>query len=275
MKKMFDNNHMESMKEVLDRTCDKHDIRLVAYSLPDRVIGPFCEECTREDIQKDTERLVNESLGRSLDYSTYDVLFRDSMLSSELEGATFANFKTETQQEHDLKKFAYSQAKKYIDGMVGNTILTGAPGVGKSHLCMAMARYMNEDFKKSGNPKSILFISLADLITKIQSGWQYRESNFTEQDAVELLTRVDYLIIDDLGTETSMSGKDSEANGWTQRFLFKIFNTRSTTIVNTNHTGEELRAMYNDKLVDRILKKSTGNTYKITGIKSKRRLIDF
>ncbi len=39
-----------------------------------------------------------------------------------------------------------------------------------------------------------------------QSGWQYEQSDFTEYDALKLLTGVD-LFIDDLGTESVMNDR--------------------------------------------------------------------
>lgn len=87
---------------------------------------------------------------------------------------------------------------------------------------------------------------------------------------MKLLTEVDYLFIDDLGTESIMNSQKNEANNWVQTFLFKIFDKRDTTIINTNHNGKELARIYNDKLVSRIGKRSEGNVFIITGIKDKR-----
>lgn len=87
---------------------------------------------------------------------------------------------------------------------------------------------------------------------------------------MKLLTEVDYLFIDDLGTESVMNNQKNEANNWVQAFLFKIFDKRDTTIINTNHNGKELARIYNDKLVSRIGKQSEGNVFIITDIKDKR-----
>ena len=116
----------------------------------------------------------------------------------------------------------------------------------------------------------MLFVSISEIVTRIQSGWQYKNSDFTEHDAVKLLTEVDFLFIDDLGTESTMNSQKIEANNWIQTFLFKIFDKRETTIINTNHNGKELARIYNKKLVSRIGKRSEGNIFKMTGIKDKR-----
>ena len=154
--------------------------------------------------------------------------------------------------------------------MRGNTIITGPPGVGKSHLCYSLARAINEGYNSKEDAKRVLFVSIAEIVTRIQSGWQYKHSDFTEQDALKLLTSVDYLFIDDLGTESAMTSQKREANNWVQTFLFKIFDKRETTIINTNHTGKELAQIYNPKLVSRIGKRSEGNVFTMAGITDKR-----
>ena len=188
------------------------------------------------------------------------MLARESTVPNELGKATFSTFKTTTKEEHEAKEFAIKQANQYLNGMTRNTLIMGKPGTGKSHLCYSMA----------SEPKSVLFVSIAEIITRIQSGWQYKQSDFTEYDALKLLTEVDYLFIDDLGTESIMNSRKDEANNWIQTFLFKVFDKRETTIINTNHNGKELARIYNDKLISRIGKQSEGNVFTMTDITDKR-----
>ena len=225
--------------KVTDELCPTHQINLVQFKKPDGYTSPYCMECTRENIKQTELEGIEKALGHDLDSSTYDVLARE-------------------------------QAKEYLNGMTGNTLIMGNPGTGKSHLCYSMAKAINEGYKSRNEPKSVLFVSITEIITRIQSGWQYRQSDFTEYDALKLLTEVDYLFIDDLGTESVMNSQKNEANNWVQAFLFKIFDKRDTTIINTNHNGKELARIYNDKLVSRIGKQSEGNVFIITDIKDKR-----
>ena len=256
--------------KVTDKFCPTHQINLVQFKKPDGYTSPYCMECTREDIKKTEIKGIEKALGHNLDYSTYDVLARESTVSNELREASFSTFKAETKEEHEAKEFAINQAKQYLDGMKGNTLFMGDSGTGKSHLTYSMARDLNEGYKAKGEPKSVLFVSISEIVTRIQSGWQYKNSDFTEHDAVKLLTEVDFLFIDDLGTESTMNSQKIEANNWIQTFLFKVFDKRETTIINTNHNGQELARIYNKKLVSRIGKQSEGNVFKMTGIKDKR-----
>ena len=257
--------------KVLDEVCPLHQENLLQFKKPQgHYTDSYCPKCEQEKIKQQEMNGVEKSMGRNADYSTYGVFERESTISNELKNASFSTFKTETSREQEAKDFAFKQVKLYLDGMKGNTLFMGDSGTGKSHLTYSMARALNEGYKAKGEPKSVLFVSISEIVTRIQSGWQYKNSDFTEHDAVKLLTEVDFLFIDDLGTESTMNSQKMEANNWVQTFLFKVFDKRETTIINTNHNGQELARIYNKKLVSRIGKQSEGNIFKMTGIKDKR-----
>ena len=257
--------------KVTDEVCPTHQINLIQFRKPDGTfLPPYCMECTRETIKQAELEGIEKTLGYDLDYSTYDVFERESTISNELRGATFSTFKVNTKEEHEAKEFAIKQANQYLNGMTGNTLIMGNPGTGKSHLCYSMAIAINEGYKAKNEPKSVLFVSIAEIVTRIYSTWDYKHSDFTEYDALKLLTEVDFLFVDDLGTESVMNSRKDEANDWVQKFLFKVFDKRETTIINTNHNGKELARIYNDKLVSRIGKQSEGNVFTMTDITDKR-----
>ena len=70
--------------------------------------------------------------------------------------------------------------------MTGNTLISGSTGIGKSHLSLAMAKEINESFKERKEPKSVLFVSLTEIIKQIKEGWQYgKNASLTEHEAVK------------------------------------------------------------------------------------------
>ena len=193
---------------------------------------------------------------------------RDSVIPDELKTATFDNFIVETQEEKQLLAFAQNQVKKYLEGMNGNTLITGSTGVGKSHLSVAMAKAINEGSKAKNEPKSVLFVTFTDIVNKIQDGWSYgKNAALTKSDAMELLKKPDYLIIDDLGAKNAVI---KPKNDWEQDLLFDILNNRENTIINTNLSGDELKTVYNERNYSRILKGLEGNSFRIYSIKDKR-----
>lgn len=276
------NNQFESLNylRVLTEECPIYKRPLLQLDKVVKVVGeekprklvPFCPDCARE--QKEQQELadVEKHLNIGIYQKTYNVLMRDSTVPNELKEATFDNFLAETAEERQLLGFAKNQVQKYLDGMVGNTLITGSTGIGKSHLSVAMARALNEGYKAKGEPKSVLFVNLTEIIKQIKEGWNYgKGATLTEFEVVERLKKVDILILDDLGAKNATVSPKSD---WEQDLLFDILNSRETTIINTNLNATELKTVYNDRNYSRILKGLDGNAFKSFTIKDKRYTIN-
>ena len=264
-------------RKILEETCDKHGCQLWEFPYPNQDTGQteisrFCPECTSEAIALTQEEMLKTARNATEYVKTYDVLMRDSTVPKELRGASFDNFIADTTEEKQLLEFAKGQSIKYINGMTGNTLITGQTGIGKSHLTFAMAKSINEHFKEIGKPKSVLFVSLTEIIKQIKNGWNYgKGANLTEFDAVKQLTSVDFLILDDLGAKNATTTAKSD---WEQDFLFDILNNRETTIINTNLNSQEIKTVYNARNASRIFKGLEGNSFKAFSISDKRYTIN-
>ncbi|HEL0661318.1 TPA: ATP-binding protein [Streptococcus equi subsp. zooepidemicus] len=269
----FDNlNHLVE----LDQLCAVHKIPLKQLNKIVHIAGeekprkpePFCPKCNQEQIKKREKQEIKRVLNNNLYLKTYNVLERDSIIPKELQSATFENYIVGTKEEMNLLTFATEQAQKYLNGMAGNTIITGDTGIGKSHLSVAMAKAINEGYKDRNEPKSVLFVNLTEIIKQIKEGWNYgKGAKLTENQAKEQLTAVDFLILDDLGAKNATISPKSD---WEQDFLFDILNNRERTIINTNLNSGELKTVYNARNYSRILKGAEGNIFKTFGIQDKR-----
>ena len=264
-------------RKLSEKVCEIHQVNYWEISIPvrgsqERSLLEFCPECGQEEIEQKEKELVKEFEERQEYFKTYDVLMRDSTIPKELKGATFDNFFVKTTEERQMLEFVKGQAQKYLAGMTGNTLISGSTGIGKSHLSLALAKEINESFREKNEPKSVLFVSLTEIIKQIKEGWAYgRNANLTEYEAVKKLVDVDFLIIDDLGAK---NGTVTPKSDWEQDFLFDIINNRETTIFNTNLDSSELRTVYNARNSSRILKGLEGNTFKAFTIKDKRYTIN-
>ncbi|MFM0877668.1 ATP-binding protein [Streptococcus suis] len=267
-------NHLDKIT-VLDELCEKHGIPLWQFPYMSRGqehISKMCQVCTQEGIALTEQETLEEARNRQRYVTTYNVLMRDSIVPKELRGASFENFKAETAEEKQMLEFARGQVEKYKQGMTGNTLITGQTGIGKSHLSFAMGKEINEHFKEIGKPKSVLFVSLTEIIKQIKNGWNYgKGATLTEFDAVKQLTSVDFLILDDLGAKNANTTAKSD---WEQDFLFDILNNRETTIINTNLNSQEIKTVYNARNASRIFKGLEGNSFKAFSISDKRYTIN-
>ncbi|KKC19270.1 GTP-binding protein [Streptococcus dysgalactiae subsp. equisimilis] len=234
-----------------------------------RLVPPFCPQCQIEQKKQDEENAITDNLNANLYLKTYNVLMSNkSYVPNELKTKTFDDFNAITSEEKRFLEFAKGQVQKYLDGMRGNTLITGGTGIGKTLLSVAIAKSINEGYKTKGEPKSVLFVSLTEIIKQIKEGWNYgKGATLTEFEAIELMKSVDYLIIDDLGAKNAVIKPKSD---WEQDLLFDVLNNRENTIFNTNLDSDELKTVYNERNYSRILKGLEGNTFKAFGIKDKR-----
>ena len=118
--------------------------------------------------------------------------------------------------------------------------MEGATGLGKTHLSLAIAGVViNKGF-------GVIYCSLPDIVSKIE---RERFSNDYETGTLSHLESCDLLILDDLGTEYPTAfNKSCVYNLVNKRLLLQ-----KPTIINTNLTGKEIKALYSDRLISRML----------------------
>ena len=254
-------------------SCEKHGCQIqhakVKISGSEQIIE-ICPECEKEEILKMESLLRQEAKIKALLSHTYKVFERESIYSQELSDKTLENYTADNSTNEQALNFMKRMLRDYLKFETGNVILSGPPGIGKSHLSIGLAKALNEQSKECENPKSVIFTSTSALFNKIEESFNGR-GDFTENYAVDLLSKVDFLFLDDLGKESSMSANLKEANDWRQRVLFKILDNRQTTFINTNLSSSDIKKIYNPALADRIFKGASKHIFKFPdGMESRR-----
>lgn len=254
-------------------SCEKHGCQIqrakVKISGSEQIIE-ICPECEKEEILKIESLLRQEAKIQALLSHTYKVFERESIYSQELRDKTLENYTADNSTNEQALNFMKRMLRDYLKFETGNVILSGPPGIGKSHLSIGLAKALNEKSKECENPKSVIFISTSALFNKIEESFNGR-GDFTENYAVDLLSKVDFLFLDDLGKESSMSAILKEANDWRQRVLFKILDNRQTTFFNTNLSSNDIKKIYNQALADRIFKGASKHIFKFPETMDSRR----
>lgn len=265
---------LQRLQIVTDDTCEIHGDNLLIAKKPDGQTPPFCPSCQKEKMKTKLSEIVKENDEKDIKARTYDVLERESLLNDPaIKRASFDNYVAKTESEEKALSFAKARADKYVQGESFNMVLTGKAGTGKSHLAMSVAKAYNE----SGG-KSVMFVSIDELLRKVKDSFNNWNNPYTEQYAINLVTKVDLLIIDDLGSETSFrrerndvrSEYQQQAGEWTQKMLFGILNARERTIITTNLSGNELKNIYNPKIVSRLMRSFGDNFFEFGDIADKR-----
>lgn len=213
-----------------------------------------------EVVYKETD----ESISRKKAHSAINRLKAKSLLLDEtIKTATFENFNIETDEERQAFDFAKNLAEFYKNGGQGNSFMSGPAGSGKSHLSMAILK----SYLESGE-KTALFVSYSHVVRLIKDSFNNRDSVYTQNNIMSLLTNVDLLVMDDIGSENN--------SDFSEELLTDVLDGRTSTIITTNLSSEELRGnaskkgRYNQRTASRMFRGIGGKAFNFKGIKDKR-----
>lgn len=261
---------MENLKDLLQKNptfrkmwgsnfCILHNQQHVTFNGEE-----FCPVCEK---QKADDELIQQETAKSF-YSVSRTLDNKSIFEDEdIRKATFDNYREDPKEpEIAVKKAeALRQLERLQKGETFNLWFNGLPGVGKSHLSMSMLRALNTP----GSGKSCLFISVAEMFRIMKNSFNDKSSKYTEFYFVDLMSNVDFLVLDDLGTETGATDTDKQATDFIQSVLKSVAGARQSkaTIITTNLSSAQVKEMYDAKLVSRLLKKVTAIKYEQTSDK--------
>ena len=125
-------------------------------------------------------------------------------------------------------------------GQSQSLLFTGAPGLGKTHLSLAIA----EGVAKAGH--LVMYVSAPHLMDQMELG------KFQKDDAAlefrEVIFGCDLLVIDDLGTELVTRYTQAEVYDLVNHRL----NTGKPTIINTNLGLQEIERTYSSRMHSRL-----------------------
>ena len=224
-------------------------------------------QCDAEKLRKEEQERRDAERQREI-----KKLQRNSLLGDRYKDASFETTHTGDNSSFDT---AFKRCKNYCE--VSSKVLEngygiylwGNSGTGKTHLTACM---VNELIKQH---RPTLFTNFFE-ISQIIRG-TFNSSTESEINMVEKISNIDFLFIDDLGTEkVTKNGEDN----WLQEKIFEIlnkrYNNKKPTVFTSNYSLEELvnaRGLM-DKTVDRILEMSSlilkveGESYRIKNRKN-------
>lgn len=209
-----------------------------------------CPRCQTEKWNKELERETSIEMIRIKKQETQRIFETKSLLQDKtLLNASFETYQTSASEERVNKQQALRYAEEYKQGQQFNLWFYGKPGVGKSHLAMSMLKELNS------LDTSCLFIDIDEMLRKIRASFK-TDNGYSEDYFIDLLTKVDFLVLDDLGAETGNIDSDKIASDYTSKVLRAVVNGRQdkSTIITTNLASDKLLKMYDPKLISRMMK---------------------
>lgn len=174
-------------------------------------------------------------------------LFTNSLMDKKFSNETFENWNF-----NKGKKQMYTMGVKYCEKFQDakkeglGFLFYGSPGNGKTYLSNCIAnRLLN-------NMHPVICVSINSLLERIRKTYN-KWGQEGEDTILNALSMADLLIIDDLGTE--------QDTNWSKSRIYNIIDNRYRNklplIVSTNKSIEELKNMYHERTIDRLVEMCT------------------
>ena len=183
-------------------------------------------------------QIAYENLNRisPLTLSTFEDFSLDYYSDAPVEGR---------RSDREQMRYILDYCKRYAEGFSaksGNLFFTGATGLGKTHLSLAIASAaIDKGF-------GIVYGTAQNFAVSLERE-RFSRADENGGDTLELLNECDLLILDDLGMEISSS--------YITAMIYNIIDTRimlaKPTIISSNLSMQELEKRYNERFVSRVL----------------------
>lgn len=210
--------------------------------------GPFdgaiqsgCPQCAAERQAKERHRKERELT--ALRDRQRMVLSNASGIPARFAAASFNEYQAVEPSQRVVLAICRGFADEWPDNLAAGTslVFTGGPGTGKTHLAAAIANTVI-----SRHVGSVQFGTVATLLRRIKSTYS-KESQSSEQRAIDELLRPDLLILDEVGVQV---GSEHE-----KLLMFEILNGRyqelRPTILISNLNTESLEFFLGQRIMDR------------------------
>jgi|SRR5690625_635421 len=231
------NGFKGAFKVVGQATCDDHDTVYDLYDTPGGVTG-MCNECFKQQQESENKTLVEKAMKNHEEgYRRFVMSFE--RVTGDLQDATVNSY----QPKHETQAKAKQAVVRFVedferDGTTRSLVLSGSPGLGKSHLSYATAKA----FRAKG--LSALYVKSTDLLDHIKNTYS-NEARTTEEQIYKMIENLDLLILDDIGSEY-IKVNESGHESWASDVLYKVLDSRlnQPTICTTNYGEIELEKKY-------------------------------
>ncbi|CAH2465074.1 IstB-like ATP binding protein [Bacillus mycoides KBAB4] len=229
--------------------------------------NPVCPRCVVEkdnEILKEQAKADYKKIGR---LRKFNMLEKSSVIvNKKIPLSRLSDYRVGCEETQRHSKTIESILEDLKSGKTRKVVLTGNQGTAKSFLAYSMLYELNQYFWNISQEednyhlmKSCLYIELESITRLIMNSFDDKESKYTLQYFVDLISKADFVVLDDLGAESGSTDSNRQASDFIQRLLYAVSNSRQgmSTLTTTNFTSKQLFNKYDAKTVSRLLGDST------------------
>lgn len=238
-------------KEVLEEQCPKHSCSMYKKEIPVSGEGKmktiiFCPKCTEE--KRDEENRAREiqllkSSEKSKKLRPYGFYSEFPSNYSDIDTSNFEDF-----YYKDEPNLVYTKEilTHYLNEPEARHIrLYGSPLCGKSHFILGILKEIQSKMSQKETPledvHSMIYLPTPELFNILRGANKEEQRSFLKN-----LSKVDTLILDDFGSETSHLGNIKRADDWKLAILKELLSNQQQIITITKFKQEQLEEMYGD-----------------------------
>ncbi len=234
--------NMRVVEDSRKNNCESHgEYESKGFSLTGRHMHwSMCPTCRSELLAK--EEAAKKIAEVEEAQRCVELNLRQAGIPIRFRGKSFDSYEVGTDGKERARAVAMEFAANFKNHYEEGTtlVLSGRPGTGKSHLAMAIAQQIMPSY-------TAFYTSAIDAVRMVRDTWR-KGSDRSEIDVLDELSRVDLLILDEVGVQY---GSDSE-----QITLFDIIDKRYRNmmpiILLTNQNKVGMKEFLGDRSFDRL-----------------------
>lgn len=220
----------------------------------ERITAPVCSKCGYEDMTRRNSGQIVERAKETKRNESINWMKNHSVITdTHAWNYTFLGFKVVDEETRIAKQKAMFWVKQILKGENVHALLTGSPGVGKSHLSYAL---VNEVMKSSQYQKKCAVVSYRELLEQMKYALNDPEAYKALQGSIiRGLKKADLVVIDDLGAELGLIDNPVKPTPYNLDTLTSLLEARlhKATIFTSNLTSSQLLNLYGERIYSRIL----------------------
>lgn len=189
--------------------------------------------------QQEQGKLRSASIARENQAMKMQRTFKRSGIRELHMNCSFDNYQVESEGQMKALDLARKYANEF-DGNIASFVFSGRPGTGKNHLAAAIC---NELLLRG---KSVLIITVADIMSAMKETFGNRETS--EEQLLNDLSKVDLLVIDEIGMQTESRYEKVIIN----QIVDRRSSSKRPTGMLTNSNMDEMNKLLGERVMDRM-----------------------